>query len=358
MGIVYKARQVSLKRTVALKVIRKKLLARPQAINRFLREAQAAAALLHSHIVIIYDAGRTQDTYYYSMEYVDGIDLARLLKQGPTLDVSQVCDYMRQAALGLQHAHERGLVHRDVKPGNLIVSPAPQGGGLPAVPELPFRGAVLKILDMGLARLDQLADFSSPPVSKPVKEMVMGTPDYMAPEQWLNPHQVDIRADLYSLGCTFYHLLAGKAPFAAEDWRRKRQRHLSDEATPIEQVRPEVPSEVGAVIRRLLAKDAEDRYQTPTELAEDLQLWCAFEERSEPRPRATPPSSMEIRIDSFIEPIKRRSAEKMKSVPSSWLQRDGRRLDCGPYMSGAIEARVYARTYRRWQNRIFGYFRR
>jgi serine/threonine protein kinase len=351
MGIVYKARQVNLRRTVALKVIRKKLLARPEAINRFLREAQAAAALLHSHIVIIYDAGRTQDTYYYSMEYVDGIDLARLLKQETVLEVSQVCDYMRQAALGLQHAHERGLVHRDIKPGNLIVSPPPQGDGMPTAQALPFRGAVLKILDMGLARLDQLADLSSPPVAKPVKEMVMGTPDYMAPEQWLNPHRVDIRADLYSLGCTFYHLLAGKSPFAAEDWRRKRQRHLADEATPIEQVRPEVPSEVGAVIRRLLAKDAEDRYQTPMELAEELGPWCGFEERSELRPRSTkPPSSLEIRIDSFIEPIKRRSAEKKKPVQGAlvrqldghldWVwavafSRDGRRA-----LSGSKDATV------------------
>jgi serine/threonine protein kinase len=343
MGIVYKARQVSLKRTVALKVIRKKLLSRPPAVNRFLREAQAAAALLHSHIVIIYDAGRAQDTYYYSMEFVDGIDLGRLLKQAAALDVSQVCDYMRQAALGLQHAFERGLVHRDIKPGNLIVSPPPLECGVdrplvssnesgdrprtPKTPALPFRGAVLKILDMGLARLDELADLSSPQVSKPVKEMVMGTPDYMAPEQWLNPHRVDVRADLYSLGCSFYHLLAGKPPFSAPDWKIKRQRHLSDEAIPIERLRPEVPPEVGAMIRRLMAKDSEDRYQTPAELAEELEPWCGAGDLSQVRPPSNkPPSSVEIRIDSFIEPIKRRSAERRKPAAGEMLRRfDGHR---------------------------------
>jgi WD40 repeat protein len=159
-------------------------------------------------------------------------------------------------------------------------------------------------------------------VSKPVKEMVMGTPDYMAPEQWLNPHQVDIRADLYSLGCTFYHLLAGKPPFASSDWKIKRQRHLSAEAVPIERLRPEVPTEVGGVIRRLLAKDAEDRYQTPTELAEELEPWCGSDDWSQVRAQSNkPPSSVEIRIDSFIEPIKRRSAEKLKSVGSVMLRR-------------------------------------
>jgi len=324
MGVVYKARQVSLRRTVALKVIRKKLLLRPQAINRFLREAQAAAALLHSHIVIIYDAGRTQDTYYYSMEFVEGIDLARLMKQGPMLEVAQVCNYMRQAALGLQHAYERGLVHRDIKPGNLIVSPAPQAASLAEDRDLPFRGAVLKILDMGLARLDQLSDLSSPPVAKPAKEIVMGTPDYMAPEQWLNPHRVDIRADLYSLGCTAYHLLAGRPPFAGADWKRKRQRHLSDEATSIAHLCPEVPSDVSAVIHRLMAKDAEDRYQTPADLAEELEPWCEAEEWSRSVPRAAkPPSSMEIRMDSFIEPIKRRSAERYKRQATLVRQFEG-----------------------------------
>jgi WD40 repeat protein len=256
------------------------------------------------------------------MEFVDGMDLARLLKQGATLDVSQVCNYMRQAALGLQHAFDRGLVHRDIKPGNLIVSPPPQALRASADSDLPFRGAVLKILDMGLARLDELVDFSSSPVSKPVKEMVMGTPDYMAPEQWLNPHQVDIRADLYSLGCTFYHLLAGKPPFAASDWKIKRQRHLSAEAVPIERLRPEVPTEVGGVIRRLLAKDADDRYQTPTELAEELEPWCGSDDWSQIRAQSNkPPSSVEIRIDSFIEPIKRRSAEKLKTVAGAMLRR-------------------------------------
>jgi hypothetical protein len=216
---------------------------------------------------------------------------------------------------------------------------------------LPFRRPILKILDMGLARLDQLADLSSPPATKPVKEIVMGTPDYMAPEQWLNPHQVDIRADLYSLGCTAYHLFAGRPPFAGDDWKRKRQRHLIDEAIVIEQLCPEVPPEVGSMIRRLMAKDAEDRFQTPAELAEELLPWCGADESSPPdRRRQKPPSSVDIRLDSFIQPIKRRSAEKQKPYQatlirqleghSDWvwtvaLSRDGRRA-----LSGSKDATV------------------
>ncbi len=338
MGVVYKARQVSLKRTVALKVIRKKLLARPRAINRFLREAQAAASLLHSHIVIIYDAGRTQDTYYYSMEYVDGIDLARLLKQGELLSVGQVCDYLRQAALGLQHAFERGLVHRDIKPGNLIVSPPPQPGVSPTATGLPFRGAILKILDMGLARLDQLTDSAPPELSKPVKETVMGTPDYMAPEQWLNPHQVDIRADLYSLGCTGYQLLTGSPPFSATDWKKKRRRHLTDEATPIEQLRPEVPPEIGAIIRRLLEKDSEDRYQTPADLAEVLEPWCWPDDSTRPSVRGEkPPSSVEIRMDTLVEGLKRKSGEHAR--PSE-LPRALESIPAGSASRSSMEIRL------------------
>jgi WD40 repeat protein len=329
MGLVYKARQISLRRTVALKVIRKNLLTKPKAINRFLREAQAAAALLHSHIVIVYDAGRTQDTYYYSMEYVDGIDLARLMKKGLELSVAQVCDYLRQAALGLQHAFERGLVHRDIKPGNLIISPAPfETGSIPAG-ELPFRGVVLKILDMGLARLDRLTDLADRQHPAPDKEVVMGTPDYMAPEQWLNPHHVDIRADLYSLGCTGYHLLAGKPPFSGADWKAKRQRHLADNAAPIEQLRSNVPPNVGAIIRRLMEKDSEDRFQTPSELAFALEPWCSQDEKrksreipfSEVAATESSRSSLEIRLDSFVQPIKRRSAERMKPGAGSLLGR-------------------------------------
>jgi WD40 repeat protein len=329
MGLVYKARQISLRRTVALKVIRRNLLTKPKAINRFLREAQAAAALLHSHIVIIYDAGRTQDTYYYSMEYVDGVDLARLMKKGLELPVAQVCDYLRQAALGLQHAFERGLVHRDIKPGNLIISPPPLETGSTPAGELPFRGAVLKILDMGLARLDRLTDPADPQVFKPDNEVVMGTPDYIAPEQWLDPHHVDIRADLYSLGCTGYHLLAGKPPFAGTDWKIKRQRHLADHAASIEQLRSDVPSEVGAIIGRLMEKDSEDRFQTPSELAVALEPWCSQDEKrksreihlSEAVPTESSRSSLEIRLDSFVQPIKRRSAERMKPGAGSLLGR-------------------------------------
>jgi WD40 repeat protein/serine/threonine protein kinase len=255
MGQVFKAQHQHMGRVVALKVIRKEKLTSPATVQRFYQEVRAAAQLSHPNIVIAYDAGNIGPTHYLSMEYVDGIDLARLVKDSGPLSVAQACDFICQAAEGLQHAHERGLVHRDIKPSNLLVSHAhgsqPVGFG------------TVKILDMGLARLQGL-DRKELGVTQ--AGAVIGTPDYLAPEQAVDARAADIRADLYSLGCTFYFLLTGQPPFTGASLTELLLKHQMEQAMPVEQRRPDVPPGVAAIVRKLMAKRPEDRFQTPAEL--------------------------------------------------------------------------------------------
>jgi WD40 repeat protein/serine/threonine protein kinase len=253
MGAVYKARNRKLGRTVALKVIRPERLGSEDAVRRFQREIRAAAQLSHPNVVAAYDADEVNGTLLFAMEHVEGTDLARLVKQQGPLPVPEACDYVRQAALGLQHAFERGLVHRDVKPHNLLVT----------------RQGVVKVLDLGLALLGPSGG-GEESSTMTQEGAVMGTPDYMAPEQTLDSHRVDIRADLYSLGCTLYHLLAGRPPFAGGTLGEKIAKHQMQEPVPVEERRPEVPPPVAATVRRLMAKRPGDRYQTPAELAAAL----------------------------------------------------------------------------------------
>ncbi len=290
MGQVYKARQKPLNRIVALKVIRKDFRENPRALPRFQREIQLASQLSHPNIVRAFDAGQVGETYYFAMEFVDGTRLDRLVKQSGPLPVHQACDYVRQAALGLQHAHERGMVHRDIKPANLIVvrtaeDDRPRGvsGFLRRPGTGPAPWGTVKILDLGLARWQQ-PDQSGGKLTH--IGSLMGTPDYIAPEQALNAHNCDIRSDLYSLGCTFYFLLAGRPPFHKGSITDKLYQHQFEEAEPVETVRREfllqgapladedslhklvaVPAELAQLVRRLLAKAPQDRLQTPGQLA-------------------------------------------------------------------------------------------
>src|SRR6516162_2468493 len=215
MGQVFKARHPKMGRTVALKLIRKDRLANPQAIRRFEHEIRAAAQVSHPNVVTAYDAAQVGDTHFFVMEYVEGIDLNKLVRESGPLPVEQACAYIRQAALGLQHAHERGLIHRDIKPSNLLFA---------------VKEGIVKILDMGLAKLPPSTPGSDTlnPVTEP--DAVIGTPDFAAPEQVRSPQQADIRADLYSLGCTFYFLLSGRPPFLGDTAGEKLVKHQLDEA--------------------------------------------------------------------------------------------------------------------------------
>jgi tRNA A-37 threonylcarbamoyl transferase component Bud32 len=259
MGQVFKARNWKMGQVVALKVIRKERLANETAVLRFEREIRVAAQLDHPNIVRALDADQACDAHFLVMEYIEGTDLARIVRERGPLPVAIACDFARQTALALQHAHERGLVHRDIKPANLLLTrhPAPRDTGL------------VKVLDMGLARLDAPADGGS--VDTLTQEgSVMGSLDYISPEQAMNSHTVDIRGDLYGLGCTLYFLLTGRVPFPSDHPMEKLLAHRTREPVPVEEARPEVPPAVAAVVRRLMAKQPEDRYQTPAEAAEAL----------------------------------------------------------------------------------------
>jgi WD40 repeat protein/serine/threonine protein kinase len=272
MGQVFKARHTTLGRIVAVKVIRKEKFSE-ETVRRFHREIRAAAQLDHPHVVRAFDAAQVGDRHLLVMEYVEGgIDLARHVRQHGPLPVEQACEYIRQVALGLQHAHERGLVHRDIKPHNLILgrssgglTPSAGAPDLAAPAPAACHEAQVKILDMGIARMQQSADDSE--ASALTREgSVMGTVDYISPEQAQNSRNVDIRSDLYSLGCTFYFLLTGQPPFPGGEVLEKLLKHRLDEPVPVERLRPEVSSGVAAIVRQLMAKRPEDRFQTPAEL--------------------------------------------------------------------------------------------
>jgi serine/threonine-protein kinase len=270
MGRVYKAQHRTMQRMVALKVLAPDLLATDRAVEMFLHEVRAVAQIVHPNIVTAFDANETNGRYYLVLEYVDGPNLDELVRtQGP-LSVGLACDYIRQVATGLQCAHLRGMIHRDIKPANLLVQwHGPNGDA---------SGGLVKISDFGLARVSAPVGpqpWGPNPHTILTKEnTVMGTPDYLSPEQSRNLHKTDIRSDLYSLGCTFYFLLAGRVPFPGGNAMDKLIRHSTEHPTPITEMRGDVPAPVLAVLDKLLAKHPNDRFQTPAELIEALHPWA------------------------------------------------------------------------------------
>lgn len=260
MGRVYKALHTIMGREVALKVISPELVRDPVAIAWFLREVRASTQLNHPNIVMAYDANEADGLYFLVMEYVHGVTLDALVKQKGPLSIPYACALMRQAVLGLQHAHEKGMVHRDIKPSNLLI-PTPKGD--------PSSEVLVKILDFGLARLQGKSKGDT--IALRGEAGVLGTPDYIAPEQSRDIHAADIRSDLYSLGCVFYFTLTGRVPFPGDNAMEKLIKHLMEQPEPLEKVRPEVPAELAAIVRRLMAKDPADRYQTPAALARELE---------------------------------------------------------------------------------------
>jgi serine/threonine-protein kinase len=340
MGQVFRARHKLLNRRVALKVIRKERLSNPDFVRRFYREIQAAAQLSHPNIVVAYDADHVGDTHFFAMEYVDGVDLSRLVRDKGPLPIATACDFIRQAALGLQHAFERGMVHRDIKPSNLLVARSPgrrKALGESADGSTIFDGddkPIVKILDMGLVRVrTPVAAGAQPKGDITQVQNVLGTPDYIAPEQARDAHNADIRADLYSLGCTFYYLLSGQVPFPGEVAMEKLVKHWMEEPRPIEELRPETPPAVAAIVRKLMAKQVEDRFQTPAELAVAL----ATLDRPSPREvNADVPSEEFIALgtsptqtremDTAVGPLTRAdSANTIRPAPARKVAKDKRR---------------------------------
>ncbi len=274
MGHVYKAVHTIMERVVAVKVILPELVENPLALEWFRREVKAATQLVHPNIVMAYDANEAGGVHFLVMEYVDGTNLDALVRrQGPP-PLPRACELVRQAALGLQHAHEKGMVHRDVKPANLLIPRESLGGGAGG-------GPLVKLVDFGLARLHKQS--AGETIAVKTESGLLGTPDYIAPEQCRDIHAADIRSDLYSLGCTLYFVLTGRPPFDGEVAMEKLVKHLMDEPLPVEQLRPDVPAALGGIVRRLMAKRPEHRYQAPADLAEALAPWCTAPRNGGPR---------------------------------------------------------------------------
>jgi WD40 repeat protein/serine/threonine protein kinase len=269
MGVVYLAHNRLMGRDEVLKVMDRRIIERAGLMDRFLREIRSVAQLRHPNIVTAYTAFRCGESLAFAMEYVEGLDLARMVKARGLMPVGNACSYIHQAALGLQHAHEQGMVHRDIKPGNLMLS---RSGDR----------ALIKVLDFGLAkagRENRVLELDLDPQGEPqghgadltLAGQMLGTPAFIAPEQIDDAKGADIRADIYSLGCTLYYLLSGGPPFQAETLYDMLQAHHSMDARLLNFVRPEVPAELAALVAKMMAKEPERRFQTPGEVAKALQ---------------------------------------------------------------------------------------
>jgi serine/threonine-protein kinase len=263
MGRVFKAEHGTMKRLVALKVLAPALLKTERARELFAREVQASARIVHPNVVTAYDATIEESCSFLVLEYIDGPSLEQLVRKGGPVAVGLACDYIRQACSGLHCAFQMGMLHRDIKPANILVQRRGLDAGAPGL---------IKISDFGLARLHapDSSDAAHAGTILTRDNTVMGTPDYLSPEQARNLHKTDIRSDLYSLGCTFYFLLSGRVPFPGGTPIEKLLRHSAEKPTPIATLRADLPPAVAAIVECLLAKHPDDRYQTPAELAEAL----------------------------------------------------------------------------------------
>jgi serine/threonine protein kinase len=274
MGQVYKAVHPVMERTVALKIISPRLMEEASARARFQREVRHAARLIHPNIVVAHDAAEVEGLWFLVMEYIDGSDIAQLLSRNSRPSVAMACEVIRQAALGLQYAHEHGMVHRDIKPANLMVTstrPRTADSHVQGWPEAPL----VKILDFGLARLCATESVSSGKGDTLTLEgCIVGTPEYMAPEQARDSRVVDIRSDIYSLGCTLYMLLAGRPPFKAANSFEMAVMHLNQLPKPVARYNANLPPDLSAVVHRMLAKKPDDRFQTPDAVASALLPWA------------------------------------------------------------------------------------
>ncbi len=275
MGVVYLAHNTLMGRDEVLKVMGRHIVERPGVFDRFVREIRSVARLRHPNIVAAYHAARLGESIMFAMEYVEGLDLSRMVKAKGPLPVGNACNFIHQAALGLQHAHEEGLVHRDIKPANLMLT---RKGDK----------AMIKVLDFGLAKATREEKVDNALTSE---GQALGTPDYIAPEQILNAPSADIRADIYSLGGTLYYLLTGRPPFQATSLYDMYQAHISCDAHPLNIVRPEVPVELAALVAKMMAKEPERRFQTPGAVAQALTPFfkkgnIAFKGPSDSMPRS------------------------------------------------------------------------
>ncbi|MGE3181313.1 MAG: serine/threonine-protein kinase [Phycisphaerae bacterium] len=251
MAVVYRAKQISLDRTVAVKVLPKRLSQNPEFVQRFYREGRAAAKLNHNNIVQAIDVGEAGGFHYFVMEFVEGCTVYDELAGGNIYGEVEAINIIRQIAEALQHAHERGFIHRDVKPKNIMLTPE----------------RVAKLADMGLAR--ETTDLEA---AMAEAGRAYGTPYYISPEQIRGEVDIDHRADLYSLGGTFYHMVTGRVPFEGPTPAAVMHKHLKEEVTPPDHLNTKLTAGCGAMIEKLMAKSRDQRYSSATDLLVDLKL--------------------------------------------------------------------------------------
>lgn len=257
MGTVYLAKHENLGRSVAVKILPPELAGNTDRLKRFQREMVAIGCLEHENIVLATDAGHADGFFYIAMQFIDGMDLDQILEKHNRLEVATACEIIRQAANGLQHIHEHKLVHRDIKASNIAIT----------------SDGTAKVLDLGIARLRRDETDESSLTSD---QATLGTPDYMAPEQIRGARDVDIRADIYSLGCTLYKLISGHAPFDGPDYETgaaKMVAHVSDDPRPLNELCPELDSNLSELVRRMMSKSPDDRPATPSLVADELAEW-------------------------------------------------------------------------------------
>ena len=301
MGTVYLARQLSLDRDVAVKLLHPALANDAEFLTRFTREAYAAAHLTHHNIVQIYDIGSDAGTKFYSMEFVDGSTLGSIVATKEKVDPEAAAGYVLQAARGLAYAHQQGIIHRDIKPDNLMLN---------------VHG-VIKVADLGLVKVDGLADpeHGAEPISVPKAVVAgniqvsmgnvtnvknaMGTPAFMSPEQAQDPSNVDGRADIYSLGCTLYFLLTGRPPFRGASDMATLYAHVNEPLVPPDQLVKRVPKALSDIVVNMLAKHRDQRYQTMGDVAEALEHFLGVDASKAFSPREEHAETLESGVNEF-----------------------------------------------------------
>ena len=299
MGRVFKARHKHMDRLVCLKVLDSSGRKSPGMVERFRQEARTAAALNHPNIVVAHDADQAGGIPFLAMEFIEGTDLARLVQQRGPLPVQSAASLMLQVSQALQYAHEQGVVHRDVKPHNLLLDEA----------------GTIKVLDMGLARFDSYlapnADATTH-ASVTTTGVVMGTVDYMSPEQAVNSRNADCRSDIYSLGCTLYFLLTGKVLYGGDTIMEKLVAHRERDVPRLKSSRDDIPPELEAIFQQMVAKDPDKRYQSMSNLADDLQTFVdGGQPKAVARSAAQEPIVIPVNLLRFAKPSLARRAIKV-----------------------------------------------
>jgi serine/threonine-protein kinase len=299
MGTVFKARQLSLNRVVAIKVLNPKVAQDPRLLANLTTEARLAAKLSHNNVVQAIDVGSAGKVHFFVMEYVEGKTLRQELDAGKVYGEKEAVEIVLQIAQALQHAHRRGLLHRDIKPANVILTPE----------------GIAKLADLGMAR--EAADEAT---ARKEKGLSIGTPYYMAPEQVRGQSDIDVRADVYALGATFYHVVTGQPPFPGKSSEAVMQDHLEKELTPPDHLNTALSAGLGEVIEFMMAKDRRRRYQKPDDLILDLECLLAGEPPKLARQKiqaASLEGLAEGEEDEEEEESPRRPGKKSK--PNVWL---------------------------------------